>query len=1013
MSSDASLDARDEEALAEALEGYFSALEAGEAPDAATYAAQFPAISKRLRRCLAGLTNMHDALASDSAGLSSASGRKRLRASRQSLPTGHQLGDFRLLQEIGRGGMGVVYAAEQISLNRRVAVKVLPFAAFLDSRRRQRFLNEAHAAATLQHEHIVPVYATGCDQGVHYYAMRLIEGPSLASLLSEARRRHASAATEPLFGDSSSTVDKRTHSSKSVNSKPADIVAAVRLTLQMAAALQHAHELGIVHRDVKPGNILMDARGHAWLTDFGLARRDAAESLTDDGDLVGTLRYMSPEQASGNSVLADPRSDVYSLGTTLYEMLARRPVFEADDRSRLLRKIMEDEPTPLRRLAPQIPRDLETIVHRTLAKNPNNRYPSAGEFAADLERFLADKPILARRPSVVQSIRRWMRKHQTVAVAGAAALVVAVVILGVNNFRLTDALKETEGYRKHAEAQRLRAEHERAVANENFREALDAVDVYLLNASETRLRDVPAAAMLRREMLQAAANFFERVAARRAGDESLAAQRANALYRLAGVLVELGDYDRAGPALDGAEQAFRRLAELGDDAAKVKLAQAMHAKARIAPESYPPSDADVRRFEQIEATLDFTGQEATSTQQPFLLVKSALGRATMHRDRHETAKAVAAVRQCEPVLADLLRRLPNDTAVAQQEFAFHIEKMQNAMAQQRWKDGRREIERARDAARRIGQLRADPAATAYRLSIVAYREGSLELDVRDYAKAEQALETAMEHAIDAAESPIYKTQVAFLKGRIHYLRAVLLRNRGDLAGAMNEYWSAEAVFAELSTPTKYNAYAELRRGETLYFISSLNLERLRYAEALSAALTARAVGEALVKRRPDSGRVFALLGRARHGVAGALSNLERLDEAEIEYAAAADAEREACRLAPWEPDYPRFLANHLIGRGRLLLMNNRGDDALALFDECCRAQPDVAYYYWATGRALFNRLAFLPYRDGAHKRQMLLAVAARIQRAAELKSAEWLALLGGEKPSRRPNRNVTAVAPRP
>src|SRR5262249_52031870 len=162
------------------------------------------------------------------------------------------------------------------SLHRRVAVKVLPFAAFLDSRRRQRFLNEAHAAATLQHEHIVPVYATGCDQGVHYYAMRLIDGSSLASLLSEARRRSASAATEPLFGDSSSTVDRRSSVPRSNNGKPSDVVEAVRVTLQVAAALQHAHELGVVHRDVKPGNILIDARGHAWLTDFGLARRDAA-----------------------------------------------------------------------------------------------------------------------------------------------------------------------------------------------------------------------------------------------------------------------------------------------------------------------------------------------------------------------------------------------------------------------------------------------------------------------------------------------------------------------------------------------------------------------------------------------------------------------------------------------------------------------------------------------------------------------------------------------------------------
>jgi serine/threonine protein kinase len=997
MSSDAALEARDEEELAEALEGYFAALETGTAPDPAVYAAGFPRIARRLQRCLAGLTDMHDALASDPAGLSSSTGSKRSRASRRSLPAGHVLGDFRLLHEIGRGGMGVVYEAEQISLSRRVAVKVLPFAAFLDSRRRQRFLNEAHAAATLQHEHIVPVYATGCDQGVHYYAMRLIEGPSLATVLSDARPR--TAATKPLFGDSTSTADRRHPAPRSATEKSADVVEAVRLTLQVAAALQHAHELGVVHRDVKPGNILIDGRGHAWLTDFGLARRDAAENLTDAGDLVGTLRYMSPEQASGNGAIADPRSDVYSLGATLYEMLCRRPVFDADDRRMALRRIMDDDPTPLRRLAPHIPRDLETIVHRTLAKNPDGRYRSAAEFASDLERFLADRPILARRPSSIETIRRLVRRHQTAAVASAAALVVAVLALGVNNVRLADALRETEGYRKHADAQRRRAEHERGVANENFREALDAVDVYLLNANETRLRDLPGGATVRREMLQAAANFYERLAARRAKDESLAYQRANAQYRLGTVLLELGDFERAEAPLADAEATFDRLSGAGDGDAKVRLAQTMHAKSRLERASFPAAAEDLRRLEQIEATLDYSGQHATNTQAPFLFVRNAVNKTAALRDRGELGKAVASLRQCAAPLAELVRVLPNDAAVAQQQYAFHLEKARNDVALRRWKDARRALERAREANRRASRLQDDASGTVYRMAVVDFREASLNLDVRDLDAADRTIAVARRRLTEVAPPPTHQPAFQLLDARLRYLRATMLRRGEDLAGAMNEAWAAEAGFATLSTPARYDAYAELRRGETLYFISSLNAERMRQAEALSAALTARAIGESLLKRRPDSARVHALLGRARHGVAGALLNLGRPEEADVEFTAAADAEREACRLAPWEIDYPRFLANHLIGRGRALFALGRQDDALRLFDECCQAQPNHPYYHWATGWELWNRIGRLAYRDGAHKGRFLAAVVERFRRAAELKTAHYLDGLFSSNPS--------------
>ena len=299
-----------------------------------------------------------------------------------------ELGDYRLVREIGRGGMGIVYEAEQISLRRRVALKVLPFAAALDARQIQRFQVEAQAAACLHHPHIVPVHGVGCDRGVHYYAMQLIEGQSLAAMIAELRRLDgldppdgpapvlegvstsdlaarlltggapdrpagpgsdaptaslpagASPHPAPTARASRTGPDRPTTSSSSTRNR--DFVrGAARLALQAAEALDHAHDRGIVHRDIKPANLLLDAEGQLWVTDFGLAQVRGDDRLTLSGDLLGTLRYMSPEQALGRRVVIDGRTDVYSLGVTLYELLTLRPAVDGRDRAEILRRIAD------------------------------------------------------------------------------------------------------------------------------------------------------------------------------------------------------------------------------------------------------------------------------------------------------------------------------------------------------------------------------------------------------------------------------------------------------------------------------------------------------------------------------------------------------------------------------------------------------------------------------------------------------------------------------------------------
>ena len=257
----------------------------------------------------------------------------------------------------------------------------------------------------------MPIFAVGCDGGVHYYAMQLVEGRCLAAVLAQRRKKAE--------GISSEAID-----TKEESRGPLAAGEAARLAIQAAEALEHAHALGVLHRDIKPANLLLDPDGHLWVSDFGLARFQGSGDLTLSGDLLGTVRYMSPEQACGGRIL-DARTDIYSLGATLYEIVTGRPAFAGNDRQELIRRITCDEPIAPRKLDPAIPRDLETIVGKAMAKEPERRYRTAGELALDLHRFCEDRPILARRPTLAGRMARWSRRHRR---ATASAIVVLLVV---------------------------------------------------------------------------------------------------------------------------------------------------------------------------------------------------------------------------------------------------------------------------------------------------------------------------------------------------------------------------------------------------------------------------------------------------------------------------------------------------------------------------------------------------------------------------------------------------------
>jgi WD40 repeat protein/serine/threonine protein kinase len=404
-----------------------------------------------------------------------------------------RLGEYRILREVGRGGMGIVYEAVQESLGRHVALKVLPAQSLLASTQLERFRREAKAAAQLHHTNIVPVFGVGewraaySSPPVHYYAMQFIRGEGLDKVLADVRRlrrqagepvpataqAEASVAHSLLTGqfaapqpdapkEPAAPPAAGSMSGLSASGPEAGYCACVaRIGVQVAEALAYAHRQGILHRDIKPSNLLLDAQGMVWVTDFGLAKAEGTGELTHTGDIVGTIRFMAPERFEGKSL---PQSDVYALGLTLYELLTLRPAFDDTRKAKLIDTVLHEPPTAPRKLDGRIPRDLETIVLKCLAKEPRQRYATAEAMAEDLQCFLADRPISARRATAAERLWRWCRRNPAKAAAASLAVVtlMAVVALAIGSVFLVQLRHEqerTEAARQEAENYRHEAEH--------------------------------------------------------------------------------------------------------------------------------------------------------------------------------------------------------------------------------------------------------------------------------------------------------------------------------------------------------------------------------------------------------------------------------------------------------------------------------------------------------------------------------------------------------------------------
>jgi len=609
----------------------------GESPSISEYVAQNPELATDIRELFPTIASIERLKSHQELGSGT-------RVSLGAAPP-ERLGDFRILREIGRGGMGIVYEAFQESLSRHVAVKVLPRQSLLEATQLRRFQREAQTAAKLHHTNIVPVFGVGEHEGFHYIVMQLIGGIGLDAVLAKLRQAGAGGTDAPVgqnhwaLGRQSvrdaelsrlaralvegqfwraqesglldpdrgetpipaceegtpatqqrssalgvATEDFQGYGDTKVGGKPALTTAAsatdeahpqawrvgppywrsaAAIGLQIAAALHYAHGHHTLHRDVKPANLLLDSQGIVWITDFGLAKAMEQDNVTQSGAIVGTLRYMAPEQLSGQF---DARSDIYSFGLTLYELLTLQPAFEDASRSSLIRKIQHAEPTHPRKLNPRIPRDLETIVLKSILREPAARYQSAGEMAEDLQRFLDDRPVQARRITPPERLWRWCRRNPMI--AGLTFAVLALVVLAAT----IAAIGHVQGNRAWWSESQQRAKAEATA--ELAMEALDKIfrqfaPNRIADPSEMALQDaeggtvdVPVQPVVSREtaaVLEQMLGFYSRLGERGGDDGKLRQRVADANRRVGDIRQLLGEFPQAVAAYERAIELYREL----------------------------------------------------------------------------------------------------------------------------------------------------------------------------------------------------------------------------------------------------------------------------------------------------------------------------------------------------------------------------------------------------------------------------------------------------------------------
>jgi len=877
--------------LTDLLDGYLSRLERGLPPPREGLLRANPDLALPLQAYFQSLDELHD-LAAGFQRPGSASGYSESAA--EVLPaTGDEkrLGDFRLLREVGRGGMGVVYEAEQISLGRRVALKVLPFAAVLDSRQIARFKHEAQAAAQLNHPNIVSVFAVGVERGVHYYAMQFIDGQPLDRVIAEMRERYlpgdrstgisrnAREEIPPTMGTwcpagTTSATQQSILTSRAAGSGEY-IRGVVGLGIAAAGALHAAHESGIVHRDIKPSNLLLDGNGKLWVTDFGLARRrpvpgarDAA--LTRTGDLVGTMRYMSPEQAAGQNALVDHRTDIYSLGATLYELLTLEPAIPGQEGQALLRQIERQDPRPLRQLQPKVPVDLQTVIMKGMAKRREDRYATAQDFADDLQRVLDGKPIVARPPALLDRATRWAQRHREVVAAASAVCLLTLLALAIIIVVIAGEQRKT--------AQNY------ALAEKRFREAQDTVERLGLRISD-RLAKVPGAAQVRQDLLQQTRACLRDLADQEKDNPELRADLALTYSKIGKLSAEIGSGDDAIEADKRAIRLYEELARANprDVDCRQRLGVCQNNLGLVLARSGKTDDARQAFDEAIRL------QESASTSGPSQseneeqrLADLALAHGNLGLLQNETGDAdgAAVSLDCAAALQQRLLTATPKNPDRMRDLAVTLNTQAALYVERRPEKAIELYEKAADLQDKAAALLPDGSGCRNELALICINMGAV-----------QSRTGAMPQAVES------------------YTRAV------DLASELVQRAPAQKSYRH----TLARAYNNLGSAQG----------RLgRTAAAESSYRHALALQEALVQQDPQDLDLLSDLGGMCNNLGTVLEEMKRPSEAVAAYEQAVSHQRQALSQAPEIAKYRQYLSKHYYNYDRALRLTGRADEAV-------------------------------------------------------------------------------------
>jgi serine/threonine-protein kinase len=883
----------------------------GERPTIKEYCDQHPELAGEIRDVFEALLMVEDLRpASDdvsaSVGESLQAGGKRLQ----------RVGNYRILCEIGRGGMGVVYEAEQQALGRRVALKVLPRTSAGDGSAQVRFQREARAAARMHHTNIVPVFDVGQDGDYLYYAMQLIHGQGLDMVIEDLKRLRAQSTVVPArdgvapersiaaslaagtfekenlalaeqaeanataayegSAPSSAVLPGQSQLSTATSNRAVYFRSIAQIGVQTASALSYAHSRGIIHRDIKPGNLILDTTGNVWVTDFGLAKTGET-AMTHTGDILGTVRYMAPERFRGQ---CDVRADVYALGMTLYELLTLQAAYATGDRLKLIELIRQTEAASPRTIDGRIPRDLETIVMKALEKDPRRRYQSADELAEDLQHFVNDEPIKARRIGSVERLGRWCRRNPAVASLTVAVLVLMAVGTAVSTRQAVVAnLARADLAAKNAE---LAAEQ--AKVEERFELAQKAIALFHTGVSEDMLLKNAEFQELRTKLLKEAAGFYAELKELLAGQTDAKSRKtlAEGYFQLAELTDKIGDKKEALAAHRKALALRRELAaaERADVEARLDVGRSLEKVAGLLNAMGDKAGA----LAALEGERDLA--ERLEAEHLTDAVRSALAQShnsigVVHYDMGKPEEALTAYRKALAIWQKLAEANPAVT-----EFQRGLASIHN-----------------RIGIVLVGMGKPEEALTAWRKAL------AIQQKLADANPANTEFQSDLSHT--------------------HNNIGILLVETGKPAGALQAHQKALAIRQKLADANPAVTESQYLVAWSHIQIGDLLSKTAKPEEAREAYLKALAINQKLSDANPAVLGYQRDLGRAHNNLGRLLARQKRFAEAFTALDAGLAIYQKLTNADPKNPEYAALLADGHACRGWALVRSGQPSKAAA------------------------------------------------------------------------------------